>query len=893
VPLVERTAGGITQSIPLQRLWWAAIVLLGLSASAVGWTIWQLRADAIRAAIAESGNIATVLAGQMSRSVQGIDVVLKELKRSTKDLDIDTPGSFRAAFNRRAFREVLLDHLGRLPQAFNIAIADQRGQVTVSTAAWPTPNINVADRDYFQDARARSDGQLSTSIPIFNRINGKRTIVFARRLESSTGEFVGIIYCSVNTDYFEDIYGSIQSVHSHQFTLRKRDGTILARHPDPHDLAGQKSDAGPQWHEAVASGGGGYSLTGDLGGSLNFVSVRTVPEYPLVVDISVTESAALEGWRQRTATIGLGSTALLLCSIYLLIAVTRQVRFLSNSEASLAQKSQQLDAALNNMSQGLTMFDAEHQLIVCNRQYAELYGLTAEQTEPGTPFHSILAARVAAGNVPEDVESFVAERLAVATRPDPSCTINKLRDGRIMSVTHQSMRDGGWVAVHQDITAQKRAEEELARMARYDGLTGLANRALFMEKAAAAFARMHEQGGEFALLMLDLDRFKTVNDSLGHPVGDSLLRVVAQRLRQIMPDVDTVARLGGDEFAVLQSLEHGHKGKATKLADRILAAITEPYDLEGRRFTIETSIGITFAPQDGTDADTLLKNADLALYKAKSLGGNRYRLFEPAMEAQARERRELEEDMRKAISRNEFELHYQTIVDAGKQECCGAEALVRWRHPERGLIFPDQFIDIAEESGLIVPLGEWILRKACAEAAKWPAHLKVAVNLSPAQFRHSDLMGVLKSTLAGCRLPPDRLELEITETVLLDKNVEHLAVLHALKNLGVSIVLDDFGIGYSSMRYLQMFPFDKIKIDKSFIQSMTTHADSAAIVCAIAGLGRALDIETSAEGVETADQFAFLRSAGCQLAQGYLFSRPVPPAELSFERPQALRDKAA
>jgi EAL domain-containing protein (putative c-di-GMP-specific phosphodiesterase class I) len=264
------------------------------------------------------------------------------------------------------------------------------------------------------------------------------------------------------------------------------------------------------------------------------------------------------------------------------------------------------------------------------------------------------------------------------------------------------------------------------------------------------------------------------------------------------------------------------------------------------------------------------------------------------MEAEARERQELEDDMRKAIARNEFELHYQTVVDVGTQECSGAEALVRWRHPERGLIPPNQFIAIAEESGLIVPLGEWILRKACADASRWPSHLKIAVNLSPAQFKQSDLLGVLKSTLAESRLPPERLELEITETVLLEKNEESLAVLRELKNLGVSIVLDDFGIGYSSMRYLQMFPFDKIKIDRSFIQSMATHADSAAIVCAITALGRTLDIETTAEGVETADQFALLRSAGCQFAQGFLFSRPVPLAELTFKSASVtLHDVAA
>src|SRR5262245_52640063 len=332
--------GAIPQSMPLRRLWWAAFVLLGISLSAVGWTIWQLRSDAIHAAISESGNIATVLAGQMSRSVQGVDAVLLDVKRATKDLDLDTPHGFRAAFNRRAFRDMLVDHLGRLPQAFNIAVADEDGQVTVSTAAWPTPTINVADRDYFQNARDRTDGQLSTSVPIFNRINGKQTIVFARRLEGATGKFAGIIYCSVNTEYFEDIYGSIQSVHSHQFTLRKRDGTILVRHPDKQDVAGQKVDAGPQWFEAVANGGGGYTYSDGADG-VNFVSVRTMLEYPLVVDISVTEQAALAGWNQRAATIGIGSVALLLCSLYLLLAVTRQVRRLSDSEASLAQKSQQ------------------------------------------------------------------------------------------------------------------------------------------------------------------------------------------------------------------------------------------------------------------------------------------------------------------------------------------------------------------------------------------------------------------------------------------------------------------------------------------------------------------------------------------------------------------------
>ena len=327
------------------------------------------------------------------------------------------------------------------------------------------------------------------------------------------------------------------------------------------------------------------------------------------------------------------------------------------------------------------------------------------------------------------------------------------------------------------------------------------------------------------------------------------------------------------------------------LARRILAAMREPFDIDGRKIVLETSIGIASSPQDGSDADVLIKNADLALYRAKFEGRNRYRFFESAMGAQAAERQELEGDLRKALARNEFELRYQPIVNLETQECCAAEALVRWRHPGRGLIAPGQFIPVAEENGLIVALDEWILRQACAEGAIWPSHVKVAVNLSPAGLKRDNFVGILTAALNETKLPPSRLELEITETVLLERNEKNLAVLHAIRNLGVSIVLDDFGTGYSSMTYLQMFPFDRIKIDQTFIQNMTRNAAGAAIVCAITGLGRSLDIATTAEGVETVEQLVFLRAAGCQSAQGYLFGRPVAAAELTFELPEALRQR--
>jgi diguanylate cyclase (GGDEF)-like protein len=888
-PSPAQPPAGAAQSIPLRRLWWAAIVLLGLSASAVTWTIFQLRDDAIRAAISESGSIATVLAGQLSRSLQSIDSVLLEVKHSAEKGNFGASAEFPAEFDDSKFQEYLVEQLGQVRQIFGMALADKNGLIVVSTLSGATHRINISDRDYFRSARDRRDGELSISIPSANRVNGEKTIVFARRLDGPKGEFAGVVFAAVSTKYFEDIYDAIQSVHSLLFTLLNPDGIILFRHPDDGDSTGRELSNRAQWLEALSKDDQVFRLFGKADANVRYVSIRRVPEFPLIVDISLTESTVLDIWARRTGTIIVGSSVFLIFSLYLLAAMTRQVRSLSDSKASLAQKSQQLDAALNNMSQGLTMFDDRQRLIVSNTQFARIYGFTAEQTKPGVSLRSLLDSRKAIGSVPRDGEQFFTQTFEQVSNTEASDSVYTLLDGRTVSVAVQPMPNGGFVSIHQDITAQKRIEAELERRARYDALTGLANRTLLMEKIGEALARLGRQGEEFSILMLDLDRFKTVNDSFGHPAGDLLLKEVGRRLQNTTRDVDCVARLGGDEFAVLQVSDGNQVGGVIALCDRILKAITEPYDLEGRKLILETSIGIALAPQDGTDADVLIKNADLALYKAKAEGRNRYCFFEAGMEAKARERRELEDDMRKALERNEFELYYQTIVDLELREYCGAEALLRWHHPERGLIPPDQFIPLAEESGLIVPLGQWILRQACSEAAKWPSHLKIAANISPSQIKHGDLLDILKSALAETGLPPQRLQLEITETVLLERKPEHLAVLHEIKKLGVSIVLDDFGVGYSSMTYLQMFPFDRIKIDQSFIRSMTDHAAGAAIVCAIAGLGRTLDIATTAEGVETVEQLVFLRAAGCQFAQGYLFSRPVPASKLTFELPDALR----
>ena len=431
-----------------------------------------------------------------------------------------------------------------------------------------------------------------------------------------------------------------------------------------------------------------------------------------------------------------------------------------------------------------------------------------------------------------------------------------------------------------DVTEKRQAEARIAHMAHHDALTGLPNRVLFHERLDEALLRVRRYREKLAVLYLDLDQFKTVNDTLGHPAGDKLLVAVAERLRTCLRDSDMVARFGGDEFAVLQiGLAGPHEAGA--LAERIVTLLSEPYDIDGQQVVIGASVGIALAPADGETADQLLRNADMALYQAKEDGRRTFCFFEPGMGASLRARRTLELDLRKALAAGEFELYYQPLVTLETGVISGFEALLRWHHPVRGMVAPAEFIPLAEEIGLIVPIGEWVLRQACAEAAAWPDDLKVAVNLSPVQFKKGNLPQMVFATLASAGLPAARLELEITESIFLAESKTNLATLRRLRALGVGISMDDFGTGYSGLSYLRAFPFDKIKIDRSFISELGESADCMAIIKAITNLGSNLGIPTLAEGVETEKQLAWLREAGCTEMQGYLFSRPVPASEIA------------
>ena len=551
---------------------------------------------------------------------------------------------------------------------------------------------------------------------------------------------------------------------------------------------------------------------------------------------------------------------------------------LSKREGELETQNNRFEAAIENIPQGLCMFDRDNHLLVCNGKYAAMYRLGAEMTQPGTPLRTILERRDAAGIHLKDNEDHIERIMARVAAGKPYRHISEFVDGRIISLMYQPMQDGNWLGVHQDITEQRQAEEKISHMAHHDALTGLANRILLREQMNLELNEV-KRGASLAALCLDLDYFKQVNDTIGHPIGDALLCAVAKRLNECISDTDFVARLGGDEFAIIQTqVEQPVSAKA--LAQRLVDAISKPFIVEGHEIVIGTSVGISIAPNDSTDADVLLKCADMALYRAKEQGRNGFSVFETTMDTKMHERRTLEIDLRKALAVGEFELFYQPIMNLEHDTISGFEALLRWNHPTRGMVSPATFIPLAEETGLIVPIGEWVLRQACAEAAKWPDDVKVTVNLSPVQFRNKTLVPMVTSAIANSGIPAARLELEITETIMLQNTDGTLAVLRTLQGLGVHISMDDFGTGYSSLSYLRSFPFDKIKIDQSFVRDLDKGSDAIAIIHAVSGLGKSFGMTTTVEGVETKEQLEQVGSEGCTEGQGYLFSRPQPASEV-------------
>lgn len=545
------------------------------------------------------------------------------------------------------------------------------------------------------------------------------------------------------------------------------------------------------------------------------------------------------------------------------------------TKEDLAEQQRLFGIVLDNLPQGLSVFDAEQRLIVCNARFRQVFGFSVEAASPGASLKTLIS--MIRGT--ERIEKKVSRLRAATEGGHIRHREWIMEDGRTIQSVITVLPDGSNISIHADVTEDRKAAERIAYLAHHDPLTGLPNRISLRERIDAALAAC-KPDEQIALVHLNLDRFKSINNTLGVLAGDKILRQVAERIR-MSAGGNVLARLGSDEFAILQSGRQ-QPWNVTALADQIRRELSEPFFRGDKAVELSVSMGIAISPQDGIETDTLLKYAGVALSHAKSSGGKGERFFTAEMEAQIEARHTLEADLRKAIEGEEFELHYQPLYDLGQQKICGFEALLRWNHPTRGRVPPMEFIPLAEEVGLVVDIGRWVIRRACRDAMDWPEDIKVAVNVSAIQFTNSDLPSDVAASLAEAGLPANRLEIEITESVLMENLDEALPVLHALKQSGIRIGMDDFGTGYSSLSYLRRFPFDKIKIDKSFVNGIVEDKEAFAIMRAIILLGDALGMRVTVEGVETAEQLAMLQREACDEIQGYHISPPRPAVDVPY-----------
>ena len=1243
-----------SRSRPIALLIVCGVILIAALAAGTGALVSMMRTSILDDNERDLSNIALILAQQSADAFRAVDVVEQSVVEHIRSMGISSRRDFDARLSDPDTHLMLKDQIGALAHVDVVSLVSAQGKLVNYTRRWPAPAIDVTDREYFKVLTAAGAPSSFLSAPVRSHGSGTWTIYAVRRVNDAHGELVGFVVSALRLPYFENFFGSIALGEGSSISLARSDGVLLARYPRIEQAIGQPYtgvlDALKNADHAT------FRIVGRWDTGERLIAARRVPGFPLAISVGVDVATLLADWR-GWARAFVGTAAVAACLIALIgflivrqlqrgyreqrlrldtalnqmsqglclfdrharlvlcndryrqmyglssdvvkpgstlrqildhrtetgsfrddperyctslmeslsggtvqgmvvelpdgrvVRVTNRptsgggwvathedvterhraqrqaeqaharlrevidlmpaglvfydaqdrlvlwnrtydeifaetaamrvpgVRFedmlrgalahgmypaaagredewlagrlamresgkvdeqlmsdgrwlridnrrtadggfigirvditeLKRREDELKVQNMRFDAALRQMSQGLVLFDRDRRLIVCNDRYVRMYGLPPELTVPGVTQERMMQHRIDAGlHTGPEADRYMRQRLAESMSGTAGNSVIELSDGRVIAVAHCPTDDGGWVSTHEDITERRRAEQErdrnrrfldlvienvpvsivvrnatdrkyvlinrageelfgisrceivgrtvhdflskehadlvsgydqqllsadpsavlmvdeheidtpangrrlvasrrialrgedgtpmyilgvvedvterkraderIARLATYDALTDLPNRMLFRQRLDDALKWLRP-ADRIAVLYLDLDFFKHVNDSLGHPVGDELLKAVAQRLHACVKQGDTVARLGGDEFAIIQ---HGiaEPDDTTALTTCILEALRKPYDLDGHQLVADASIGIAIAPDDGHEPDQLLKNADLALYGAKADGRGTYRFFEPEMDARVKARRALEEDLRKALARGEFELHYQPLLDLRTNRIRTCEALIRWNHPQRGLIPPGEFIGLAEETGLIVPIGEWVLRQACAHAAEWPREISVAVNLSAVQFKLPSLSQLVVGALAAAQLEPRRLELEITESVLVQNSAAVSSTLRELHELGVRFAMDDFGTGYSSLGYLRNFPLDKIKIDRTFVSDLTDAETSASIVRAIVGLATSLNMTTAAEGVETEQQLAALRAAGCTEIQGFLFSRPLRLAQL-------------
>jgi len=855
---------------PLTWLIIGGIVMMVATAVGTGLTVERFRQSAIESGRGSLDNTVRLLAGHFDREFEDFSVLQTSILEEMESRGIDSPDVFRGEMATLAVHEMLRAKATGWSDVAGANVFDSKGVLINSSKRWPVADVKISDRNYFNELKDNPSLQEAVEI-VPGRFSTGHAIVFARRVSGLHGEFLGVVARAITPDQLESFFASTGLGEDSSISMHHQNGELLARVPHVEVMIGENFRKGSAEQMAVFDRPFAITqLASPIDGKERIIASRKLSRETLVVVATKSLDATLAAWRTQTkffVGVAIISMALLVITLYL---VFRQMT------TRLSLEKERLDTAMNTMTQGLLMFGRDEQLIVCNQRYIEMYGLSRDVVKPGAYFREVIQHRQDTGSFQGDVEEYCDRVLSAIGSTQIS--VVETTDGRLIEIRNHPAACGGWLATHEDVTERVRADERIAHMAHYDALTDLPNRVLMrghLERRLADLAL----GKPFAIFYIDVDEFKGVNDSLGHEVGDELLRHVAHRLRSCVTSSDLVARLGGDEFAVVKA-DINDQVELAILAEQILAVLREPISCKGQEVPVNASIGIAIAPDHGDKLEDLLKRADLAMYAAKEAGRRTFRFFALEYDTKARQRRQLEFDLRQALARGEFEVHYQPLVDLAANIVTGCEALLRWTHAERGMVSPAEFIPIAEESGLIEEIGEWVLKEACVEAASWPGEIKVAVNVSPVQFRSKTLALKVAAALAVSGLRPGRLELEVTETVLIRDDEEALTILQQLRDLGVRIALDDFGTGYSSLSYLHRFPFDKIKIDRSFISDIGESEDSSPIVQAVVTMAAARQMATTAEGVETEVQRETLRQLGCSQMQGYLFSPAIPPIRL-------------
>ncbi len=860
----------------IQRLVLSAVVLVIAIMLGTGYFALQYRERALEVAERELSNSALLLSRHFDQQLSDLQHVHDDLVASLRADGVHTSDEFEQKMSTLGVHEMLRTRLAALPHVGAFNLWNANGWLINSSEMWPVPDASIANRRYYQDFIS---GQPTPDLivePVVSKVTKVWTTVFARKIIGRNGEIIGIASRGVEPRHFEAFVGSLALDSGTAISMIHRDGTIIARYPQDDSVIGHNVGNTSAFQRALA-------VDGDISGRFTSArlsqdkvgAVKPLTHFPILIVATTSTSSALADWRAQTRLQFYAAALTVAVIIAMVFLIVRQLRRQhAAAQHKLSEKTRYLDTAINNMTQGLLLFDAAGRLVICNRQYIDMFGLSPDVVKPGCHLRDLIKHRQQLGSFVGDVDAYCAKFLDRSV--DLKDSVTSTPDGRSIRLIFKRSPDGGWATTMEDVTEVRRVQAKIEHLAHYDALTNLPNRTLFQRHAEKL---LQVEDAEFAILYIDIDEFKRINDSLGHLIGDEFLKGVADRLRQSAGAGDFIARLGGDEFAVLQhgieSVEDVHA-----LVARIYQALRTPFDCHGHQLTSDASIGIAIAPRHGSDLFDLLKNADLAMYAAKTAGRRTYRFFDPSMEQEANLRRELEADLRTALAQGGFELHYQPLVDLRSDEVTGCEALLRWRHPVRGMVSPADFVPVAEETGLIEEIGQWVLRTACAEAATWPAHVRIAVNVSPIQFKSETLPLKVAAALAETGLDPRRLELEITEAVLIADHDAALVALNQLRALGIHIALDDFGTGYSSLQYLQRFPFDKIKIDRSFVKEVTHNSSSASIIRAVVSIAADRNMITTAEGVETLQQRETVQNLGCTQMQGYLFSAARPASEI-------------